>query len=114
MIVFPARCALCAFPKNEPQAAHARLVRLWVGTCAIWYSRITAQLFKVMDLIHEAIVDGVPATKRFVFPLLNSQALKRRERDMYYKDVALFKKQNVVDNVGNTYAMALEFNFVRS
>ncbi|KAJ7902129.1 topoisomerase acting in meiosis [Mycena olivaceomarginata] len=89
-----ARCALCAFPKNEPQAAHARLVRLWVGTYAIWYSRTTAQLFKVMDLIHEAIVDGVPATKR----------------DMYYKDVALFKKQNVVDNLVDDLAATFEID----
>jgi hypothetical protein len=29
--------------------------------------RTTAQLFRVLDLTHEAVVDGVPATKRWTF-----------------------------------------------
>ncbi|KAJ7346909.1 topoisomerase acting in meiosis [Mycena albidolilacea] len=57
-------------------------------------ARPFAQLFKVMDLIHEAIVDGVPATKR----------------DMYYKDVTLFKKQNVVDNLVDDLAATFEID----
>ncbi|THH30927.1 hypothetical protein EUX98_g3252 [Antrodiella citrinella] len=42
-----------------------------------------AQLFRVMDLMHEALSDDTPTTKR----------------DMYYKDVALFKQQSVVDKL---------------
>ncbi|KIM45445.1 hypothetical protein M413DRAFT_24646 [Hebeloma cylindrosporum] len=42
-----------------------------------------AQLFRVLDLAHEASLSGVPTTKR----------------DIYYKDVALFKSQKVVDTL---------------
>ncbi|KAF9462276.1 Spo11/DNA topoisomerase VI subunit A [Collybia nuda] len=42
-----------------------------------------AQLFRVLDLAHEAVINGVPVTKR----------------DIYYKDVPLFKKQRVVDDL---------------
>ncbi|ETW81048.1 hypothetical protein HETIRDRAFT_319856, partial [Heterobasidion irregulare TC 32-1] len=44
-------------------------------------SRFLAQLFRIVDLAHQAVVDGIPTTKR----------------DMYYKDVPLFKSQSVVD-----------------
>ncbi|KAJ7187961.1 DNA topoisomerase IV alpha subunit [Mycena filopes] len=55
-------------------------------------ARPFAQLFRVLDLMHEAVVDGVPATKR----------------DMYYRDVALFKKQKVVDNLVDDLAATFE------
>ncbi|KAK7692667.1 hypothetical protein QCA50_004300 [Cerrena zonata] len=40
-----------------------------------------AQVLRIVDLMHEALHDDLPITKR----------------DMYYRDVALFKKQSVVD-----------------
>ncbi|KAJ6625886.1 Spo11/DNA topoisomerase VI subunit A [Mycena sp. CBHHK59/15] len=53
----------------------------------------TAQLFKVLNAMHEAVMDGVPATKR----------------DIYYRDVPLFKTQKVVDtlvdDVAATFAL---------
>ncbi|KAJ7495976.1 topoisomerase acting in meiosis, partial [Mycena galericulata] len=55
-------------------------------------ARPFAQLFKVLELMHEAVVDGVPATKR----------------DIYYKDVPLFKKQKVVDNLVDDLAATFE------
>ncbi|KAJ7772623.1 DNA topoisomerase IV alpha subunit [Mycena maculata] len=55
-------------------------------------ARPFAQLFKVLDLMHEAVVDDVPATKR----------------DIYYKDVPLFKKQKVVDNLVDDLAATFE------
>ncbi|KAJ7163551.1 topoisomerase acting in meiosis [Mycena crocata] len=51
-----------------------------------------AQLFKVLDLMHAAVIDNVPATKR----------------DIYYKDVPLFGKQRVVDNLVDDLAATLE------
>ncbi|KAJ7680599.1 Spo11/DNA topoisomerase VI subunit A, partial [Mycena polygramma] len=55
-------------------------------------ARPFAQLFRVLDLMHEAVVDDVPATKR----------------DMYYRDVPLFKKQKVVDNLVDDLAATFE------
>ncbi|KAJ7837712.1 Spo11/DNA topoisomerase VI subunit A [Mycena leptocephala] len=55
-------------------------------------ARPFAQLFRVLDLTHEAVVDGVPATKR----------------DMYYRDVPLFKSQKVVDNLVDDLAATFE------
>ncbi|KIY50396.1 DNA topoisomerase IV, alpha subunit, partial [Fistulina hepatica ATCC 64428] len=44
-------------------------------------ARPFAQVFKVMDTMHEAILTNVPATKR----------------DIYYRDTALFERQRTVD-----------------
>ncbi|KAJ7647061.1 topoisomerase acting in meiosis [Roridomyces roridus] len=55
-------------------------------------ARAFAQMFKVLEHMHEAIVDGVPATKR----------------DIYYKDTLLFKKQKVVDNLVDDLAATFE------
>lgn len=59
-------------------------------------------MFKVMDLMHEALHDGIPTTKRsiriFAYCAFQDLILSR---DMYYKDVTLFKKQSVVDKGGN-------------
>ncbi|KAJ6594186.1 Spo11/DNA topoisomerase VI subunit A [Mycena capillaripes] len=55
-------------------------------------ARPFAQLFRVLDLMHEAVVDDVPATKR----------------DMYYRDVPLFKTQKVVDNLVDDLAATFE------
>jgi len=46
-------------------------------------ARPLAQLLRVMDLMHEALISDVPTTKR----------------DLYYKDVSLFKSQAVVDRL---------------
>nr|AAF26720.1 Spo11 [Coprinopsis cinerea] len=46
-------------------------------------SRSMAQLFRVLDIMHEGLVTGTPTTKR----------------DIYYKDVALFGRQSVVDTL---------------
>ncbi|THH16589.1 hypothetical protein EW146_g4075 [Bondarzewia mesenterica] len=50
-----------------------------------------AQLFRVVDLAHEALVDEIPTTKR----------------DVYYKDVPLFKSQVVVDRLVDDIAATL-------
>ncbi|KAL6310487.1 DNA topoisomerase IV alpha subunit [Sparassis latifolia] len=51
-----------------------------------------AQLFRVADLMHEALLDDIPTTKR----------------DMYYKDVQLFKSQSVVDRMVDDLAATFE------
>ncbi|KAF8876708.1 topoisomerase acting in meiosis [Gymnopilus junonius] len=51
-----------------------------------------AQLFRVLDLAHEAKLNGVPTTKR----------------DIYYKDVALFKSQKVVDTLVDDLAATFQ------
>lgn len=45
--------------------------------------QLTAQLFNILDAAHEALISGVPTTKR----------------DVFYKDVALFKSQQVVNQL---------------
>ncbi|KAG7091079.1 hypothetical protein E1B28_010136 [Marasmius oreades] len=51
-----------------------------------------AQIFKVLSYMHEAVIDGIPATKR----------------DIYYRDVSLFKNQRVVDNLVDDIAASLD------
>ncbi|KAF9808925.1 hypothetical protein IEO21_07690 [Rhodonia placenta] len=51
-----------------------------------------AQLFKIVDHMHEALLHGVPTTKR----------------DIYYKDVRLFKSQAVVDRLVDDVAATLD------
>ncbi|KAF8800283.1 DNA topoisomerase IV, alpha subunit [Phlegmacium glaucopus] len=51
-----------------------------------------AQLFKVLDLAHEATLNNLPATKR----------------DIFYQDVALFKTQKVVDTLVDDLAATFE------
>ncbi|KAG6899487.1 hypothetical protein C0993_009781 [Termitomyces sp. T159_Od127] len=53
--------------------------------CANGGFRPMAQMLRVLDLAHEAIIDDTPATKR----------------DIYYKDVSLFKNQRTVDSVSS-------------
>ncbi|EDR11599.1 topoisomerase acting in meiosis, partial [Laccaria bicolor S238N-H82] len=55
-------------------------------------ARPLAQLMRLLDLTHEAILDGLPATKR----------------DIFYKDVALFKTQKVVDNLVDDLAATFQ------
>lgn len=50
-----------------------------------------AQILRVMDFAHQALVDNVPLTKR----------------DMYYKDVPLFKAQGTVDRLVDDLAVTL-------
>ncbi|KIK67493.1 hypothetical protein GYMLUDRAFT_69672 [Collybiopsis luxurians FD-317 M1] len=51
-----------------------------------------AQLFQVMNLVHEASVEQVPATKR----------------DLYYRDVTLFQTQKTVDTLVDDIAASVE------
>ncbi|KAI0268616.1 Spo11/DNA topoisomerase VI subunit A [Gloeopeniophorella convolvens] len=51
-----------------------------------------AQLFRVADLAHEALIEGIPTTKR----------------DAFYRDVQLFKKQNVVDKLVDDLAATID------
>ncbi|KAF5326416.1 hypothetical protein D9611_000480 [Ephemerocybe angulata] len=55
-------------------------------------ARPLAQLFNVLNISHEALVTGVPTTKR----------------DVYYKDVALFKSQGTVDRLVDDLAATWE------
>ncbi|KAG2148313.1 Spo11/DNA topoisomerase VI subunit A [Suillus cothurnatus] len=50
-----------------------------------------AQILRVMDFAHQALVDNVPLTKR----------------DMYYKDVPLFKTQGTVNRLVDDLAVTL-------
>ena len=54
---------------------------------------------RLLDLTHEAILDGLPATKRFALCANIIICSEEFLRDIFYKDVALFKTQKVVDNV---------------
>ncbi|EKM54341.1 uncharacterized protein PHACADRAFT_96783, partial [Phanerochaete carnosa HHB-10118-sp] len=56
-------------------------------------SRAIAQVLRTVELMHEALVTGVPTTKRLV--------------DMYYKDVPLFGSQVVVDKLVDDIAATL-------
>ncbi|KAJ3737480.1 DNA topoisomerase IV alpha subunit [Lentinula guzmanii] len=51
-----------------------------------------AQLFKVVDSMHEAVIERVPVTKR----------------DIYYRDVPLFKDQRIVDTIVDDVAASLK------
>ncbi|KAF6763217.1 Spo11/DNA topoisomerase VI subunit A [Ephemerocybe angulata] len=55
-------------------------------------ARPLAQLFNVLNISHEALVTGVPTTKR----------------DVYYKDVSLFKSQGTVDRLVDDLAATWE------
>ncbi|KAN0129228.1 Spo11/DNA topoisomerase VI subunit A [Lactarius tabidus] len=50
------------------------------------------QFFRIADMAHEAIMDGLPATKR----------------DLFYRDVQLFKKQSVVDKLVDDLAATID------
>ncbi|KAE9411586.1 DNA topoisomerase IV, alpha subunit [Gymnopus androsaceus JB14] len=50
-----------------------------------------AQLFSVVSIMHEAIIQGIPVTKR----------------DIYYRDVPLFKNQKTVDNIVDDLAASM-------
>ncbi|RPD63922.1 DNA topoisomerase IV alpha subunit [Lentinus tigrinus ALCF2SS1-6] len=57
-------------------------------------ARPFAQLFRVADLIHEALLDGIPMSKR----------------DMFYKDVQLFRSQATVDKLVDDLAATFQFS----
>ncbi|KAL0956680.1 hypothetical protein HGRIS_002808 [Hohenbuehelia grisea] len=59
-------------------------------------SKPFAQLFRVMDFAHEGLLDNTPSTKR----------------DIYYRDVELFKSQATVDRLVDD--LAATFNLERS
>ncbi|KAG6844622.1 hypothetical protein H0H87_005479 [Tephrocybe sp. NHM501043] len=50
-----------------------------------------AQLLRVLDVTHEAVIDDTPATKR----------------DIYYRDIPLFKSQRTVDSLVDDIAATL-------
>jgi len=60
--------------------------------CSTGSAKPLAQLFRVLDLAHEAVIDQMPTTKR----------------DIYYKDVALFKNQRTIDNLVDDLAATFE------
>ncbi|KAI0066231.1 DNA topoisomerase IV, alpha subunit [Artomyces pyxidatus] len=51
-----------------------------------------AQFFRVADLAHQALIDDIPTTKR----------------DLFYKDVPLFKSQRVVDGLVDDLAATVQ------
>ncbi|KAI8993791.1 Spo11/DNA topoisomerase VI subunit A [Trametes punicea] len=55
-------------------------------------ARPFAQVFRVLDLMHEALTDDIPTTKR----------------DMYYKDIQLFGSQSTVDRVVDDIAATFQ------
>ncbi|KAH9855196.1 DNA topoisomerase IV alpha subunit [Lenzites betulinus] len=57
-------------------------------------ARPIAQLFRTMDLMHEAVIDDIPTTKR----------------DMYYKDVELFGSQSTVDKLVDDLAATFQLS----
>ncbi|KAI0633406.1 DNA topoisomerase IV alpha subunit [Trametes polyzona] len=57
-------------------------------------ARPFAQLFRTVDLMHEALVDEVPTTKR----------------DMYYKDVELYGSQSTVDRLVDDLAATCQLS----
>ena len=78
-------------------------------TTAITLRPCAAVLLRVLELVHEALVNGVVTTKRYLEQVTSDAAqsyiLRLRllkvisliGRDIYYKDPALFLKQAVVD-----------------
>ncbi|PBL01951.1 DNA topoisomerase IV, alpha subunit [Armillaria gallica] len=64
--------------------------------CTTGSARPFAQLFHVLDSMHESVISGVPVTKR----------------DIYYKDVPLLKTQRTVDNLVDD--LAATFDLERS
>ena len=60
--------------------------------------------------MHEALVDNIPATKRSVllhkYSTSADLSLTITSRDMYYKDVSLFKSQAIVDRVGCLFILS--------
>ena len=57
-----------------------------------------AQLLKVINIAHEGIIEHSRATKRYAYKSLgHSLSQHAISRDIYYRDVPLFKSQNVVD-----------------
>ncbi|RXW23514.1 hypothetical protein EST38_g2345 [Candolleomyces aberdarensis] len=73
-------------PKVEVQLADRRKLDKngWVYGSVLLYLVVSdTQLFSVLDIAHEALTANMPTTKR----------------DVYYKDVKLFKTQKTVDQV---------------
>lgn len=67
-----------------------------------YFFHVAAQLLTVADMMHEALTDDIPTTKRCILAGSHSQrhvADARSRRDIYYKDPTLFKTQSTVDKV---------------
>lgn len=71
----------------------------------------SAVVLRILQLIHEALVNSVITTKRYVatsrWDFLPLDSPSCGSRDIYYKDPALFQKQSVVDR----YVDHLAFSF---
>jgi Type IIB DNA topoisomerase len=69
-------------------------------------SACPAQLFRVLDLTHEAITHDIPTTKRCAWSTADVFTNSSYPcSDVYYKDVALFKRQRTVDNVCRVFVI---------
>ncbi|KAF7782146.1 hypothetical protein Agabi119p4_1522 [Agaricus bisporus var. burnettii] len=62
--------------------------------CLAGSARPLAQLFRVMDLAHEAIIEDIPTTKR----------------DIFYNDVQLFNSQRTVDTLVDDLAATFDLD----
>ncbi|KAF9568218.1 DNA topoisomerase IV, alpha subunit [Agrocybe pediades] len=78
-------------PENEDGSLPTRRL-LFPRRTKTGSARPFAQLFRVLDLAHEAALSEVPTTKR----------------DIYYKDVTLFKSQKVVDTLVDDLAATFD------
>jgi hypothetical protein len=58
-----------------------------------------ARILRVTALLYEAVLTKCVTTKRSARPHRDSKRQLMISRDIYYKDVALFQKQSVVDSV---------------
>ncbi|OCB86858.1 topoisomerase acting in meiosis [Sanghuangporus baumii] len=74
-------------------------------------ARSSAQLLKVANEAHEALLNESPMTKRFDFRVCDSVSLlKSAYSDLYYRDVTLFKSQTKVDTLVDDLAATFAIN----
>ncbi|KAF5348657.1 hypothetical protein D9758_006787 [Tetrapyrgos nigripes] len=102
------RIPLADRTKPNDSATHGLKYLTYPRKLASGSARPIAQLFKVINLMHEAIHNDVPATKRRVLIYLSELQSHYHRRDIYYKDVQLFKTQKVVDTLVDDIAATLQ------
>lgn len=61
----------------------------------------------IIDIVHEALISDTPITKRFAFDTNLLHRLDVYFRDIFYRNVPLFKKQQVVDETVDDLAATL-------
>ena len=64
----------------------------------------SAVLLRILDLIHEALVSETVISKRSLNDRYLHEERLNHSRYIYYKDVALFQSQSVVDRYGDILA----------